>query len=74
MDDSEGCSNEQLVIGSFIRQRTCSCITNHAELFGETSNHPGDLALLQLRFGALLLLAFPKTKITFEREEISDSQ
>ena len=28
--------------------------------------------LLQPRFGALRLLAFPKTKITFEREEISD--
>ena len=27
---------------------------------------------LQPRFGALKLLAFPKTKITFEREEISD--
>ena len=28
----------------------------------------------QPRFGALILLAFPKTKITFEREEISDYQ
>ena len=43
-----------------------------AEFFGETSNHPGDSAPLQPRFGALQLLAFPKTKITFEREEISD--
>ena len=40
-------------------------------VFGETSNHPGDSALLQLRFGALWLLAFAKTKITFEREKIS---
>ena len=40
--------------------------------FGEMSNHPGDSAPLQPRFGALRLLAFPKTKITFEREEISD--
>ena len=41
-------------------------------VFGETSNHPGDSAPLQPRFGALQLLAFPQTKITFEREEISD--
>ena len=54
------------------RQRACSCITSHAEFFGEMSNHPGDSAPLQPRFGALRLLAFPKTKITFEREEISD--
>ena len=37
----------------------------------ETSNLPGDSAPLQPRFGALWLLAFPKTKITFQREEIS---
>ena len=29
---------------------------------------------LQPRFGTLWLLTFPKTKITFEREEISDHQ
>ena len=40
--------------------------------FGKTSYDPGDSAPLQPRFGALWLLAFPKTKITFEREEISD--
>ena len=50
------------------------CITTPAEIFGETSNHPGDSSLLQPRFGALWLLDFPKTKITFEREEISDHQ
>ena len=54
------------------RQCTYSCITSHAELFGETSNHPGDSGLLQPRFGTLRLVAVPKTKITFEREEISD--
>ena len=42
------------------------------EFFGETSKHPGDSAPLQPRFGALRLLALPKTKITFEREEFSD--
>ena len=40
--------------------------------FGETSSHPGGSAPLQPRFGVLWLLAFPQTKITFEREEISD--
>ena len=45
---------------------------SHANFFGETSNHPGDIAPLQPRVGTLQLLAFPKTKITLEREEISD--
>ena len=44
----------------------------HTEFFGETSNHPGDSAPLQPRFGALQLLAFPKIKTAFQREEISD--
>ena len=56
------------------RQHTRSCIASCAEFLGETSNHPGDLAPLQPRFGPLWLLAFPKTKITFEREETSDHQ
>ena len=38
--------------------------------FGKTLNHSGDSAPLQPRFGALQLLAFPQTKITFERQEI----
>ena len=54
------------------RQCTCSCIMSCGEFFGETSNHPGDLAPLQPRFGALRLLAFPQTKSTVEREVISD--
>ena len=53
-------------------QHAHSCIMSEAECFGETSNHPGDSAPLQPRFGTLWLLAFPKTKITFERKEISD--
>ena len=44
-------------------QHACLCITSHAEVFGKTSNLPGDSAPLQPRFGALWLLAFPKTKI-----------
>ena len=43
---------------------------SHSEFFGETSNHPCDSAPQQPRFGALRHLTFPKTKITFEREEI----
>ena len=53
-------------------QRSHSCITARAEFFGETSNHPGNSAPLQPRCGSLRLLTFPKTKITFEREGISD--
>ena len=41
-------------------------------VLGKTSNHPGDSAPLQPRCGTLQLLAFTKTKITFEKEEISD--
>ena len=52
------------------RQCTHSCITSHAEVFDKTWNHPGDSVPLT----ALWLLAFPKTKITFEREEISECQ
>ena len=55
-------------------QHALSCITSHAEFFGETSNHPGDAASLQPRFDTLRFLPFPKTKITFEREEILDCQ
>ena len=54
-------------------QRTRSCITSCAGFFVKTSNHPGDSAPLQPRIHDLLLLAFSKTKITFEKEEISDN-
>ena len=55
-------------------QHPCSCIMSQAEFFGETSNNPGDSVPLQPRFGALRLLDFPKTKITFGREGLSDHQ
>ena len=72
MIDSEGRSYEQLVTGSFIT--TTHLLMHHivCRVFGETSNHPGGSAPLQPRFGALQLLSSPKTKITFEREGISD--
>ena len=71
-DDSGGRSYGQLVIDSFTM--TAYLLMHHisCKVFGETSNHPGDLAPLPTRFGTLHLLGFPKTKITFEREEISD--
>ena len=59
-------------LAASLRQCSHSCITSGAEIFGETSNDASDSAPLQPRFDALLLLAFPKTKITFEREGISD--
>ena len=49
------------------RQCAHSCITSCAKFFGKTSNHPGDSTPLQPRFDTLWLLAFPKTKITFEK-------
>ena len=56
-------------------QCACSYVMSHAEFFCKTSNHPGDSAPPpQPRFGTLQLLTFPKTKITFKREEIPDHQ
>ena len=48
------------------QQRACSCITSRA-VFLRNVKSPR-----WLRFGALRLLAFPQTKITFEKVEISD--
>ena len=72
LDDSEGHSHGQLVIGSFIM--TMCLLLHHVlcSFFCKRTNYPGDSALLLPRLGALWLLAFPKTKITFKREEISD--
>ena len=70
-DDSEGAAMGNWWLATSSRQCACSCIMSGAELFGKTSNHPGDSAPLQPRF-IVWLRAFPKTKITFEREEIFD--
>ena len=67
-DDSEGGSYGQLVIGSFIM--TMCLLMHHVSC--RVFYHPGDSAPLQPTFGALWLLAFPKSKITFEREETVD--
>ena len=60
--------------GSFIR--TMHLLMHHFPCrdFWQNIKSPRWLSPLQPRFGALWLLAFPKTKITFEREEISDHQ
>ena len=87
--NKEYCANALLWLGDAIRLKwpqlqatgdrsfiTTMCLPMHhisCRDFCETSNHPGDSAPLQPRFGALRLLAFPKTKITFEREEIRPS-
>ena len=54
------------------QQCTCSCTMSCAEFFGKTSNNPGSSAPPQPRFETMWLLAFPKTKIIFEKKEISD--
>ena len=62
------------MIGSFIM--TTGWLMHHisCRVFWQNIKSPRWLSPLQPRFGALWLLAFPKTKITFEREEISDWQ
>ena len=55
-------------------QLTCSCIMSHAEFFWQNIKSPRWLSPAKPRFGALQLLAFSKTKITFEREGILDHQ
>ena len=72
LEDSEGHSYGQLLIGSFI---TTMCLLMHpisCRAFCKTTNRPGDSTPLHPWFGTLRLLAFPKTKITFERKETSD--
>ena len=54
------------------QQCTCSCITSHAEFFWWNIKSPRWLNPPTAQIGTLQLLAFFKTKITFEREEISD--
>ena len=71
IQQAEAMGNRWLAASS--QQHVHSCITSCAEFFSKTSNHPGDSAPLQTRFVIILWhLAFPQTKITFERKEISD--
>ena len=72
LDDSEGRSCGQLVIGSSIT--TTHPLMHHVSgrVFWWNIKSPRWLTHLQSRFGVLQLLAFPKTKITFERKEVLD--
>ena len=54
-----------------LHHNTSSHASQLMQFFCKTSNHLCDSAPLQPRYGALWFLAFPKTKITSEREEIS---
>ena len=73
-EDLEGGGDGQLVIGSFIM--TMCPLRHHISCrdFWRNVQSHWCLRPLQPRFSALWLLAFAKTKITFEREEISDRQ
>ena len=69
-----GCSYWQLAIGNFIMT---TCLLMHhvsCRIFWQNIKSPKWLSPLEPIFGTLWLLAFPKTKITFEREEISGHQ
>ena len=69
-----GWFRSQLVIGTFI---TTTCPLMHhisCRGFWQNIKSPKWLSPLQPRFGILWLLALPKTKIIFERKEISDHQ
>ena len=71
--NENGHSYGQLVIGSFV-MTTCLLLSYVlCRVFWWNIRSPRWLTPLQPRFGALWLLAFPKTKITFEREEIQDN-
>ena len=78
LEHSSGMVQKVIVIGNWqLHQNNTPallCITSHAGFFGKTSNYPGDATPLKPRFSALCNLAFSKTKVTFEREEISDCQ
>ena len=71
---SEGSSYGQEVTGSFITAMRPLMHHIWCRAFWWDIKSPRWLSPLQLRLGALRLLAFPKTKITFEMEEISDYQ
>jgi len=53
-------------------QCACPFYSSRAGFYGKSSHHPGLSAPLQPRFGSLRLLAFPRTKIASECEEICD--
>ena len=58
-------------LAASLQQGTSSWIISHA-VFWQNIKSLRWLGPLQPRYGAPWLLAFPKTKITFEKQEISD--
>ena len=54
------------------RQCACPFYSSRAGFFGKASHQPGLSAPLQPRFGSLWLLAFPKVKISVEREKMCE--
>ena len=73
--DSEGCSYGQLVIDSFFTTMCQLMYQVSYRVFWQNIKSPRWLSPTTAQiFGALWFLAFPKTKITFEREEISHCQ
>ena len=54
------------------QQSACPFYSSRAGFFGKASHHAGLSAPLQLRFGSLWLLAFPKANIAFKREDICE--
>ena len=59
-------------LAALLWQPTCSLITSQAEFLAKHQITQVTQPPLQPRFGALRLLSFSKTKITFEWEDISD--
>ena len=64
--------NDQASRSASSRQCACRFHSSRAGFFGKASHHPGLSAPLQPRFGSLQLLAFPKARIAFEKEEICE--
>ena len=72
--DSEGHSYGQLLIGCFVMTMHLLMYHVSCRVFWQSIKLPRWLSPLLSRFGILSLLAFPQTKVTFERGEISDRQ
>ena len=62
--------NDQASRSASSPQCVCPFYSSRAGFCGKASHHPGLSAPLQPIFGSLWLLAFPKAKITTEKEEI----
>jgi len=64
--------NDQASRSASSRQCACPFCSSHAGFSGKASYHPGLSDSLQHRFSSLRILAFPKIKISVEREEICE--